>query len=273
MDHMTHATGSPAATTERRGPVLVITLDRPEARNACNGAMSTAVGTALAEADADPEIRCVVLTGAGDRSFCAGADLKALAAGEDLFAEGHPEWGLVGVISHPVSVPVIAAVNGTALGGGLELVLSCDLAVAADTATFGLPEVRRGLIAGAGGAFRLAEFVPRRIAMEMLLTGEPVDAGRALEIGLVNSVVPASDLLDATLTLAETIAANAPLAVQASKRVALGIHTGDGGATRPGEDAAWRHTGDEFAHILGSEDAVEGPAAFAEKRAPVWKAR
>ena len=266
---MTEPDHPPAALVERRGHIVLITLNRPHARNACNAAMSTAVGRALAEADADPQVRCVVITGAGDRSFCAGADLKALAAGEDLFADGHPEWGLAGLTSHPVSVPLIAAVNGSALGGGLEIALACDLVVVSETAVLGLPEVRRGLIAGAGGAFRLPTVVPRRVAMEMLLTGEPVTARRALEIGLVNRVMPPGEVLTEALSLAESIAGNAPLAVRATKRVALGLSSG----TCSAEEAGWQHTSREFVDLMGSEDAVEGPRAFAAKRAPRWQAR
>ena len=262
-------TDQPAVLVDQRGHVLVLTLNRPEARNAVNGALSTALGEALERAEHDPEVRVVVLTGAGDKSFCAGADLKALSRGEPLGDEAHPEWGFAGMVQHHVSVPVIAAVNGTALGGGCEIALSCDLVVAADTAVLGLPEVRRGLIAGAGGAFRLGDYVPRRVAMEMMLTGEPVTAARALELDLVNRVVPAAELMDTALELAETIAANAPLAVRATKRVALGLV--DGG--RPDEDAKWERNDAEFMALLGSEDAMEGPLAFAEKRAPVRKAR
>lgn len=260
---------NPAALTERRGNVLLITLNRPEARNAVNSALSTAVGRALADADTDPEIRCVVVTGAGDKSFSAGADLKAISRGEDIHAEGHPEWGFGGITRHVLSVPVIAAINGTALGGGLEIAMSSDLVVAADSAALGLPEVKRGLIAGAGGAFRLAGLVPQRVAMEMILTGEPVSAQRAHDLGLVNRVVPAAELLDAALALAEQIAVNAPLAVQASKRVALGIRDGQ----RVDEEVLWEHSDREFGAIMVSDDAREGTTAFTEKREPRWQAK
>ena len=169
----------PAVRRERRGNVLLVTIDRPEARNAVNGEVSTQLGDALHEADTDPELRVVVLTGAGDQSFCAGADLKAISRGEDIFPAENRQWGFAGMVQHYVSVPVIAAVNGTALGGGTEIALASDLVVAADHATFGLPEVKRGLVAAAGGAFRLPEQLPHRIAMEMMLTGEPISARRA----------------------------------------------------------------------------------------------
>lgn len=260
---------APAVRTERRENILVITINRPEARNAVNGEVSTLLGNALHEADTDPEIRAVVVTGAGDKSFCAGADLKAISRGEDIFPAENREWGFAGMMQQYVSVPVIAAVNGTALGGGSEIALACDLVVSADHAVFGLPEVKRGLIAAAGGAFRLVEQLPHRVAMEMLLTGEPISADRALELHLINRVVPADKLMDEALELAGVIAANAPLAVQASKRVALGISEG----ARPGEEEKWKISDTEMIGVMTSEDAAEGPRAFAEKRAPQWKAR
>ncbi|MEH6622484.1 crotonase/enoyl-CoA hydratase family protein [Dietzia maris] len=266
---MTSTENRPAVRAERRDHVLLITLDRPEARNAVNGEVSTLLGNALHEADTDPEIRVVVITGAGERSFCAGADLKAISRGEDIFPAENRQWGFAGMMQQYVSVPVIAAVNGTALGGGCEIALACDLVVAADHAVFGLPEVRRGLIAAAGGAFRLPAQLPHRVAMEMMLTGEPITAGRALDLHLINHVVPADRLLDTALELAGTIAANAPLAVQGTKRVALGIT--DGG--RPAEVDKWKVNDTEMITVMTSEDAAEGPRAFAEKRAPVWKAR
>ncbi|ROO87963.1 short chain enoyl-CoA hydratase [Actinocorallia herbida] len=258
-----------AALVERRGHVMVITFNRPEARNAVDLALTRIVGTALDEADTDAEIRAVVLTGAGDRAFCAGADLKAVARGE-FRSEGLPaHWGFAGCVKHPLAKPVIAAVNGFALGGGTEIALWADLVVAAETASFGLPEVKRGIIAGAGGAFRLAAQLPRKVAMELVLTGEPIDAPTALRLGLVNRVVAQEKVLTEALALAEAISVNAPLAVQASKRIARGISGGDVAA----EAAAWELTAVETAQIMRSRDAKEGPRAFAEKRAPVWEAR
>jgi crotonobetainyl-CoA hydratase len=262
------ASTTPPALVEVRGHTMLITLNRPEARNAVNADMCIRVGDALEEAEADPNVRVVVLTGAGDKAFCAGADLKALARGESVIPAGREAWGLAGYVGHAISKPTIAAVNGPALGGGTELVLASDLAVAADTATFGLPEVKRGLIAGAGGAFRLPAKLPATVAMELLLTGEPVTARQALEFHLVNRVVPAERVLDTALALAEQIGSNAPLAVQAHKRIALAQRAnGD----RPDEHAGWSMTSDELPRIATSEDAKEGPRAFAEKRAPVWK--
>jgi len=178
-------------------------------------------------------------------------------------------WGFAGYVTHHISKPTIAAVNGTALGGGTELVLASDLAVAARSATFGLPEVKRGIIAGAGGVFRLPAQVPPKLAFELIFTGEPIDAERALELGLVNRVVPADQVLATALELAETIAANAPLAVQASKRV--GQQIVDGGL--PSEAELWNLSANERAAVRETADAKEGPLAFAEKRTPVWQAR
>jgi crotonobetainyl-CoA hydratase len=257
-----------AALTERRGNVLIVTLNRPEARNAVNGAVSTAVGDALQQAQDDPGVRAVVLTGNG-QSFCAGADLKAISRRENLFHPDHPEWGFAGYVHHFIDKPTIAAVNGTALGGGTELALASDLVVAEERAKFGLPEVKRGLIAGAGGVFRIVEHLPRKVAMELLFTGEPISAVDALKWGLVNDVVPDGTVLDAALALAERITANAPLAVWASKRVAYGVD--DGVITA--EEPSWQRTVTEMLGVLKSADAKEGPLAFAEKRQPVWKAR
>ncbi|GAA4658465.1 crotonase/enoyl-CoA hydratase family protein [Gordonia humi] len=257
---------NPAALVERLGHVMVITLNRPEARNAVNAEMCIIVGDALSEAETDPEVRAVVLTGAGDKAFCAGADLKALARGESVIPEGREDWGLAGCVGHPISKPTIAAVNGPALGGGTELVLASDLAITADTAVFGLPEVTRGLVAGAGGAFRIGSRLPAVVAMELLLTGEPISAQQAVELHLVNRAVPAADVLTTALELAEKIAANAPLAVTASKRIAQQQSTAI-------DAIGWQSTTEELRAIAASDDAKEGALAFAEKRVPVWTGR
>jgi crotonobetainyl-CoA hydratase len=259
----------PGALTERRGNVLVITINRPEARNAVNGAVSSAVGDALEEAQHDTGIRAVVITGAGDRSFCAGADLKALARRENLYHPEHGEWGFAGYVHHFIDKPTIAAVNGTALGGGTELALASDLVVAEEGAKFGLPEVKVGLIAGAGGVFRIVDQLPRKVGLHMLLTGEPISAAEAAKWGLVNQVVPNGTVLDAALALAERVTVNAPLSVQASKRIAYGADDG----VIPDEETSWGRTAREFRGLLKTEDAKEGPLAFAEKRRPMWKAR
>lgn len=263
--------GNEAVKVETRGHVMIVTINRPEARNAVNRFVHEGVGDALEAADADPEIRAVIVTGAGDKSFCAGADLVALSRGESLSPDDPAKaaWGFAGLVSHPISTPVIAAVNGHALGGGLEITLACDLAVAVETAQFGLPEPKRGLFAAAGGVFRLPEQLPKKIAMEMILTGDPISAERALSLGLINAVAPADGLIDAALALAERITVNAPLSVQASKRMALGIVSGK--VAR--EDAAWQQNRAETKIVFTSEDSREGPKAFAEKRAPVWKAK
>lgn len=269
---MSNETVPAAVLVERRGNVMVVTINRPEARNAVNGAVSAGVGDALAQAQSDPEVRAVVLTGAGDKSFCAGADLKAISRGENVMHPQREDWSFAGYVNHFIDKPTIAAVNGTALGGGTELALASDLVVAREGASFGLPEVKRGLIAGAGGAFRIIDQLPRKIGLGLLFTGEPISAAEALRWGLINEVVPdgpGNPALDAALALAERITVNAPLAVQASKRVACGA---DDGVVEH-EAANWTRTTDAFAAVLASEDAKEGPLAFAEKRAPVWKAR
>jgi crotonobetainyl-CoA hydratase len=260
----------PAALVERHGYTMVITLNRPEARNAVNLDLGVIVGEAVDEADQDPGVRVVVITGAGDRSFCAGADLKAIARGERFYAPGREHWGFAGYVRHFISKPTIAAVNGTALGGGTELVLASDLAVAVETATFGLPEVQRGLVAGAGGAFRIANQLPRKLANHILLTGQAIDARTALAWGLVNEVVPPADLLPRTLELADRLARNAPLAVAASKRISYAVSDRSEPA---GEAPLWDLTSAEAARLMRSEDAAEGPRAFAEKRPPVWLGR
>jgi len=260
---------APAALGERRGNVLLITINRPDARNAVNGAVSTAVGDLLQQAQDDPDVWAVVITGAGDKSFCAGADLKAIYKRENLFHPQHPEWGFAGYVRHFIDKPTIAAVNGAAFGGGTELALASDLVVAQESAKFGLPEVKRGLVAAAGGVFRIVDQLPRKVAMHLLFTGEPITAAEALNWGLINEVVPDGTAVDAALALAQRITVNAPLAVQASKRVAVGVD--DGVITA--DEAGWQRTMREIGPLMKSEDAKEGPLAFAEKRQPVWKAR
>ncbi len=258
----------PAVLVDRRGNVMVITLNRPDARNAINAAVSVGVGDALEEAQRDPEVRAVVITGAG-QSFCAGADLKAIARGENIYHPDHGEWGFAGYVRHFIDKPTIAAVNGTALGGGTEIALASDLAVAEEGAKFGLPEVKRGLIAGAGGVFRIAQQLPRKVGFELLLTGDPISATEAAKWGLINQVVPDGTVLQAALALAERITVNAPLSVQASKRIAWGADDG----VIPDEEPGWARSTREFGTLLKTEDAKEGPRAFAEKREPVWRAR
>jgi crotonobetainyl-CoA hydratase len=261
------ASASDAVLFERRGHLAIVTLNRPEVLNAVDGDMARRAGEVLEEIDGDPDLRAAIITGSG-RAFCAGADLKAIASG-DPSRLPVSRWGFGGITQHVVAKPLIAAVNGLAHGGGLEIALSCDLIVASSQASFGLPEVKRGLIAGAGGLVRLAEQIPPRLAMELALTGEPISALRAAELGLVNAVIEPDRLIGEAVALAGRIAANAPLAVQASKRVLHRIVA----RTRPDEALGWALTAMEAGALRTSEDAREGPRAFAEKRDPVWTGR
>ncbi len=254
---------------ENRDHVLVLTINRPEARNAVDGDVWYLIGSALEQAKDDPGVRCIVLTGSGDVAFSAGLDLKALATGTLNIPREMAKYSFAGFVRHFTSKPVIAAVNGKALGGGSELALACDLIVAAESASFGLPEVKRGLIAGGGGVFRITEVVPQKIALELLMTGEPISASDAARWGLVNRVVPDGTALEAALELAAQIAKNAPLAVQASKRLAYRIVDGE-----PEDEARmWAENDKEIGVLFGSADAQEGPRAFAEKREPVWQGK
>ena len=243
--------------TEITNNVLVVTLNRPEAGNALNGALSEGLSIALSDAAENPEVRAIVITGAGEKIFCAGMDLKAFAAGEDI-----AKIGLGFAALRKCKKPLIAAVNGHALAGGFEVVLLCDLIVSVDTARFGIPEVKRGLFA-AGGGVRLPARIPLAVAMEMGLTGDPISADRAKELGLINEVVPAAGLREAALALAGRVSANGPLAVQATKQLMLD-EIGNGNPALLGELQK---------AVFSSEDAKEGATAFAQKRAPEWKGR
>ena len=247
---------------ERRGAVQVITINRPQARNALNGAVAVGIRDAADELDADPGLSVGVLTGAGG-TFSAGMDLKAFLAGETPSSPGR---GLCGITQTPPRKPLIGAAEGWALAGGFELLLACDLVVAGGSARFGVPEVTRGLVAAAGGALLLAQRIPRALALELLLTGDPIPAPRAAEIGLVNRVVEDGQALPAAVDLATRIAANAPLALAATKQIA---HHGRDWTTAEGWDEAAALAGPVFA----SQDAREGARAFAEKRPPVWQSR
>ncbi|WP_420750801.1 enoyl-CoA hydratase-related protein [Rhodococcus sp. O3] len=259
----------PVVLVEQRDHTLLVTINRPRAANSINAEVHQGLGEAWERADEDNSVRAVVLTGAGDGVFCGGADLKALGtAGPDgVTPPETAHWGFAGVVKHHIRKPVIAAVNGTALGGGTELALASDLVVAADSAEFGLPEVHRGLIAGAGGVFRIGQAIPRAVAMELVLTGKPMSAADALRWGLVNRVVPQAEVLDTALALAADVAKGAPLAVQASKTVARGIIDGN----IPAEDLPWELTDKALARLTTSADTLEGVMAFMQKREPVWK--
>lgn len=253
---------SPPVRVERRGAVQLITFDRLEVRNAVNREMSELVAAAIDELDADDALSVGVVTGAGG-CFSAGMDLKAFARGE---FPGVPVRGFAGMTQKASDKPLIAAVEGPALAGGFELAVACDLIVAGRSATFGIPEVRRGLVAIAGGLRQLARRVPRGIAKELALTGDPIGAARAAELGLVNRVVEDGGALDAALELARRIAANAPLALTATKKILDELDAWDG-------DDFWARQGEIAGPVIISEDAREGAVAFAEKRDPVWRAR
>jgi crotonobetainyl-CoA hydratase len=260
---------SQAVRTDVVDGVLVVTLDRPSA-NAIDVATSLALYDAFARLERDPELRAGIVTGAGERFFSAGWDLKAAAAGEAVDAD-HGPGGFAGLTElFGRTKPVIAAVNGLALGGGLELALAADLLVMADHAEIALPEVRVGVVADSGGLLRLPLRLPDAVAREMLLTGRRMAAEEAARWGLANRVVPASQLLDAALGLAAEIVAGAPLAVAAVQEVlaaTAGLDVASGFARmRSGELAA-------YSAMLASADAEEGPRAFAEKRPPHWQGR
>ncbi len=257
-----------AVTLERLpGHVALVTIDRPEARNAINGEVAAGLEAAVDATEADDDIRAVVLTGAGREAFCAGADLKEVSAGRGS-ALRTERGGFAGFVYRERSKPWIAAVNGKALAGGTELVLACDLVVAVRQAAFGLPEVLRGLIAAAGGLYRLPRAIPPNIALELILTAGQLDAERAHGFGLVNRLVAdVEGLREAALALAAEIARNAPVAVRQSLRVAREANSG------LDETALRALTRDAFEHVAASEDFKEGPRAFIEKRAPRWTGR
>jgi enoyl-CoA hydratase len=248
--------------TERRDRVFLITINRPEQRNAVNAAVAAGIAGALDELDADTGLSVGVLFGAG-KGFCAGMDLKAFVTGERPFFPGR---GFAGITQRSADKPLIAAVEGFALAGGLEVALACDLIVAARGARLGIPEVKRALFAAGGGLLRLPRALPRNVAMEMALTGDPIEAERAHELGLVNRLAEPGDALTVALELAETIAANGPLALAATKRILA-------------ESVDWpdseffEHQAPIYDPVFNSEDAREGATAFAERRAPVWKGR
>ncbi len=252
----------------RSHSIWEITLDRPKA-NAIDAATSRAMGAVFADFRDDPGSRVAILTGAGERFFSAGWDLKAAAYGEEIDGD-YGVGGFAGLTEmHDLNKPVIAAVNGMAVGGGFELALSCDLIVAAEHARFFFSEVFLGLVPDAG-SFRLPKGLPRQIATEMLLTGRQMDAAEALEWGLVNAVVPTGQLLERARELAETISQAAPLAVQALKEI---LRASEGLSIEACYQLMRSGALQTYEKMLRSEDALEGPKAFAEKRTPVWKGK
>jgi enoyl-CoA hydratase/carnithine racemase len=262
-------TDQPEVVLERRDAVLVVRINRPEARNALNGAVMAGVGRGITEADSSPDIRAIVLTGTGDRAFCAGMDLRAFAEAGGVPASADDQANTMAFMKFmstgECDTPVIGAAQATAVAGGFELLMACDLVVAADNAKFGVPEVKRGLFAAGGGMF-LGRRIPLAKALELTLTGDPIDAEEAARLGLVNKVVPADQVLDEAIALAERIAANGPLGVQASKKLVRMA------AFEPAADVRPLHT-ELQQKVFSSEDAREGATAFVEKRAPVWKGR
>jgi len=247
---------------ESSNGIQLITINRPSSRNAINLAVCNHIAAALDELDARRDLHVSIITGAGN-TFCAGMDLKAFVQGERPFLEGR---GFAGFVERLPAKPLIAAVEGYALAGGFEVALACDLIVASETASFGIPEVKRGLIAAGGGLLRLPRQIPQRVAMELALTGEPMTARRGHELGLVNRLTDSGSALSEAYRLAAQIVANAPLAVAASKRVIV-------------ESADWPSAEmfNQQAHIaeriLSSDDAKEGATAFAQKRAPSWQGK
>jgi enoyl-CoA hydratase/carnithine racemase len=249
---------------ERRGHTALVTLNRPEARNAISPEVSRAMVDVLDALEGDDDVRAVVVTGAGE-VFSAGADLKVVAQGRALEI-ADVKGGFAGLVTRDFPKPLIAAVNGPALAGGFEIVLSCDLVVAADTARFGIPEVQRGLLAAAGGLIRLPKRVSLAVALELAMTGDPIDAARAFELGLVNRVVARDRVVDEAVALAERIARNSPVAVRTSRRLVRA-------SVDLTEDVAWELNTTLSVEVFSSGDSIEGATAFAEKREPVWKSR
>jgi enoyl-CoA hydratase len=257
------STGNPTADAvlvEHRDRVLIVTINRPEARNAINAAVTSGVAAAMDQLDGSKGLSIGILTGAGG-TFCAGMDLKAFLRGEQV---SQPGRGLAGLTHRPPAKPLIAAVEGYALAGGFELALACDLIVAAEDAKFGIPEVKRGLAAAAGGLLRLPRRIPPNVAMEYALTGDFFSAADAQRFGLANRVTAPGQALDGAIELAERITANAPLSIAATKEV----------ITKSADWTAenmWSNQEQIIGPVFGSADAREGASAFAEKRAPVWR--
>ncbi len=249
---------------EQRGPFAVIKINRPEARNAVNGAVAQGIEEAIDAIEADDSIWVGILTGEPP-VFCAGADLKEINAG-NAAALATERGGFGGIVQRERTKPIIAAVDGPALAGGTEIVLSCDLVVASTTARFGIPEVKRSLVAAAGGLFRLPRKIPVNVAMELALTGDPISAELAHHHGLVNRLCEPGQALEVAIGLAEQVCANAPVAVRETRKIVLE-------ATNAPDDIGWKMSIEGMAKAMSSEDFGEGLTAFIEKRPPQWKGR
>jgi enoyl-CoA hydratase len=253
---------SEAVLTEASDGVLLITLNRPDQRNAVNVAVAEGVAAALERLDGDDDLRTAILTGAG-KGFSAGMDLKAFVTGERPYVEGR---GFAGIVQGPPSKPIIAAIEGFAVAGGFEVALACDLIVASRGARLGIPEVKRSLIAAGGALLHLPRRIPYHLAMELALTGDPIDAERGYEIGIVNRLAEPGQAVAVARELAAAIAANGPLALDATKRIMRAQQDWP-------QDEAWARQAEISDPVFDSEDAREGATAFAERREPVWKGR
>lgn len=251
--------------TELRDGVLLVTINRHERRNAIDPETAAMLEQIFNDAEKNTQVGAILITGAGDRSFCAGEDLSAFSESGECMTE--TEHGFAGITERLCSKPVVCACNGTAVAGGLEIALACDVIVAAEHARFGLTEVKVGLLATSGGLMRLPKLIPQKIAAEMCLTGQLISAQRAYEVGLVNYVVPAEQVLDKAMELAAAMAANAPISLRLTKQLLhMAPHTSLEDGMRVCRYMAWKY-------VEGTEDAKEGPQAFLEKRKPNWKNR
>jgi enoyl-CoA hydratase/carnithine racemase len=262
---MTETGTEPILVAERRGSVQILRLNRPEARNALNPELISQLGLNLLAAEDAADVRAVVLTGTGDRAFCAGMDLRSFAEGQNT--AGLDPNGMAAFARFTrgeIAVPVVGAANATAVAGGFELLLGCDVIVACDAALFGLPEVKRGLFAAGGGVF-ISTRIPLAVALELTLTGDSIDAARALALGLINQVVPAEQVLETAVNLAERIARNGPLAIRATREIVRTASTD--------LEKARAMTAEWQPKVFGSEDAKEGAVAFIERRDPAWTGR
>ncbi len=257
---MADQSSAPPVLTERRDNILIITLNRPDVRNAVNRDLSYGLAAALEDLDGDDALSAGVLTGAGS-GFCSGMDLKAFAAGQTPW---HETRGFAGIVQQPPQKPIIAAVEGFAVAGGLEVALACDLLVAAAGAKLGIPEVKRSLVAAGGALRRLPRRIPYGIAVEMALTGDPISAERGYELGLVNRIAEPGTALDVAIELAAAIAKNGPLALAATKQILESQWDWS-------DEDFWHRQGEISGPVFVSQDARERAMAFSEKREPVWR--